>query len=34
MRDCPASVMKILYRDIKEALQRAIKVLRSKSGPK
>ena len=34
MRDCPASVMKTLYRDIKEALQRAIKVLRSKIGPK
>ena len=34
MGDCPASVMKTLYRDIKEALQRAIKVLRSNIGPK
>ena len=34
MRDCPASVMKTLYRDIKEALQTATKVLRSKIGPK
>ena len=34
MRDCPASVVKTLYRDKKEALQRATKVLRSKIGPK